>query len=148
MGKPDTPLGRIYRTSAIQEDARVARWRPRAQKNRSGVFGIFRWKEPSRGRTEIHQRRLSEVRRLTRELIKTANGSGRSGVDCETTSRQDLDDVRALKRARHQLLHAMQMALSAGLHYDDIRAQGIDQTASEATIMSDLAHYMLDAVRG
>ena len=97
--------------------------------------------------TERSRRQLYKVQKLTRDLIKAANESERSGVDDESTSPQDLLAVRTLLHAQQALLESMQMAKMVGVDSDVIRTQGIDRAVAQSIVMSDLAHYVVGEMR-
>lgn len=108
---------------------------------------MFMRKQRRGGPTKKSQPQLLKIRKLTRELINTANESEDSGLDGDTTTPQDLEAVRTLRDAQQTLLESMQMALGAGLDSDVIRTQGIDHAVSQSIVMSDLAHFVVGEIR-
>jgi hypothetical protein len=98
--------------------------------------------------SERQRRVLSDIRRLSRELLQLANAqSALKSSNVETTSPQDLRAVRALHRAEQAVRDAIDRGLHTGLRIEVISQQGIERVVSEMVILSELAHFSIDSLR-
>jgi hypothetical protein len=95
-------------------------------------------------RSQGDQRRLSEIKSLTRALVQIASQGGCNVTDFKRLSGGDPMPVLAIRRAQQALIKCIRSAAFSGLNSDEIRTEGIEAVIlSDTVVMGDVAHFAM-----